>query len=262
MKKILTAITLLIASVGICLAHVMIPDWKTMKLNGEVKTLTTTNFHAETAGDSITRGDRIKARQTYTYCASERITFSEKGYIQGITGSDINSRTSEYVEFKHNKHRLMDETVHYRGDKTLKEIRAYRYDDYGGLVQIRLYGKDKYMINKTLYKLDREGNVLEMKQSDNNKKSLSSRKFAYDVNNNCISTMIFNPSKKLVMTLVSAFDKNNNLIKNTTLDINRKPSTSSTYTYKFDDLGNWIERTETKNGKPYIITVRDFTFYK
>ena len=261
MKKTLTTLTILIASVGMCLAQVMTPDWQTMKLKGEVKTLTTTNFIAQTVGDSITKGQKTKATQKYTHSASERINFNGEGYIQGVTAADINGKTSDYVEFKYNKHHLMDETVNYGHDKMLKNIKTYKYDDYGGVVLMRLYGKDKYMVNKTVFKLDREGNTVELKQSDNNKKPLSSRKFAYDKNNNCISTMIFNPTKKLVMTLVSTFDEKNSLVKNITLDANRQPSTSSTYTYKFDILGNWIERTETKNGEPYVITVRDFIFY-
>ena len=144
----------------------------------------------------------------------------------------------------------------------LKEIKTYKYDDYGGVVLMRLYGKDKSMISKTTYKLDRAGNIVELKQSDSNKKALNSRKFSYDKNNNCISTMLFNPKKTLVLTLVSEFDQNNALTSNTTLDINRKPSTTSTFTYKYDNLGNWIERTEIKNGEPFIITTRDLFFYQ
>ena len=244
------------------MAQEQIPDWTILKLNGKVKHLITASYKAISQGDTIIKGDKIKSRQTYTYNASENITFNESGYITNATGADEYSRANEYITFKYNKHDFMDETVHYGSTKMLKKIQTYKYDDYGGVVAMRHYGRDKLMIGKTVYKLDRVGNILEQKQSDNNKKTLGSRKFSYDENNNCISTMILNHKSQLILTLVSEFDDKNSLIKTTTLDINRKPSTSSAYSYKYDSLGNWTERIEIKDNQPYMITVRDFIFYE
>ena len=115
MKKTLIIITLLVVSIGFCLAQVMIPDWQTMKLKGEVKILITTSFEAQKQGDSIAnkdkaKGDKTKARQNYTYCASEQIRFNEDGYIQNVTGTDKFGKNSDYINFKYKKPYITEPT--------------------------------------------------------------------------------------------------------------------------------------------------------
>ena len=268
MRKLILIIAILTMSVTLTLAQDQTPDWKVMKLKGNVKTLNQTSFEAKYSGDTtqqagrnIVRGNKAKSRHIYTYTAMENLAFTDQGYIQNAVGYDVNSRGAEYITFKYNKNKIMHESIHYGPTKLIKRIQTYKYDDYGGLTTMRIYGRDKLMMSKTIYKLDRAGNIVEQRQSDNNKQRTGSRKYAYDEKDNCISTMIFDPKGKLVLTLVSESDEKNSITKTTTLDVNRKPSTSSTYSYKYDSLGNWTERTELKDGQPYMITVRDFQYY-
>ena len=37
---------------------------------------------------------------------------------------------------------------------------------------------------------------------------------------------------------------------------------TSTFAYKLDEKGNWIEKVEFKDGKPYLLTAREMEYYE
>ena len=139
------------------------------------------------------------------------------------------STFSKYNE----KHQLIEKSNCVGGVCDEKSI--FTYDDKGYLIREDKYKKDS-LTSKTLYKNDAKGNPIEQLTYDAQGKLLKKVTSTYDAEGNETENAVYRGADTLIQ--------------------------KKTYTYEYDKKKNWIKRTESENGEPYLIIEQKFEYYK
>ena len=85
-------------------------------------------------------------------------------------------------------------------------------------------------------------------------------KYQYDAMNNRTMVVVSKNNEPLLKRSYK-YDDKNNVIETHTFDGHDRPKDSRTYTYKYDEKGNWTEKTVAIGGKPSFIVERTIKYF-
>lgn len=159
----------------------------------------------------------------------------------------------------------------------------YKYDD-DDLKETIQFGLDGKLEKKYRFKYDNNGNQTESKEVSPDGNLIKLVTSIFDEDNNEIERNIYDSKEKLENKHTYKYDKQNKLIehKNDDIDwgtftyrynekgnlyeqVNFNLKKENTFnlknTFKYDNVGNWIEKTEVKGIIPKTITERQIIYY-
>ena len=212
--------------------------------------------------EEVKYGSNGKLENKLTYKYDEKGNIIEKVSFNG-DGVVENKKT-----FKYNEKGGKIEEAYYGGDGTPGKKLTYKYDDKGNIIEeVSFKGNDELQY-KTIYKHDKEGNVIEEKHLGNEGKIVNRHSYKHDKEGNVIEEMYYH-RERLYNKIIFAYDEKGNLIekvtyggdekleKRTTHKYDEKGSllltqefngtgkiiTECTYTYEYDEKGNWVKKS-------------------
>ncbi len=173
----------------------------------------------------------------------------------------------------------------YLGTEIIQIKNLYKYNNKNQKVSDIRYGKDSNIIFHTQYEYDGDKLItkevtngkqeveylekmsynskgeLEMKTTmDNFDSTETIEQFEYDGNGNKTSRIV-KKNGALFMKVDYAYDDKGNLLKLSVIDSTENPVDTRTYTYTYDEKGNWTEKVITINNEKKFIEKREITYY-
>lgn len=144
----------------------------------------------------------------------------------------------------------------------LNDSYLYKNDDKGRMIEEVWIKKDKSFGSKYTYEYDKMGKVAKMCQYTASEKQVDNcTSYKYDKNGRISEIEIYNSNNSLSRRSVITYDEKGNEKEIKYYDGKGTFLEERSYTYKFDNNGNWIERIESINQFPKSLLEREITYY-
>jgi hypothetical protein len=237
-------------------------DLEKLRLNGKVKSLHETRINEVQPGDSAQSGE-VTYKKLSKFSAqgfeSEKIIYNNNGksskihYVFDSRGYPVGLK--EYTETGDlwlNVLYILDE----EGNKLEAE---FDWTSKRGYDEIREKSEQLYELldrnpwDRIVYDNDYRGFHLEEKYMKANGTTLFRFTFKYDLHGNKVEMIYFNSKGRTSWETKYKYDRNNQLVKSIIYKSNRVAAVS-TYTYKYDAHGNWVNRLEKRDVNYNILT--------
>ena len=175
----------------------------------------------------------------------------------------------------------------YLGTEAVQYKNVYEYDDNGKKTSDIRYNKDSEIVYKTLFEYDGDkisvrettngdgeveyiekftyddkGNVTVKSTYEKYDDSETTDKFRYDEKGNKISWVIDKNGVEIMKAEYTYDDKSNLTLIQTYYGDKLSETEERSYTYEYDDKGNWIKKKVSINNKPEFIVERKITYFK
>ena len=197
-------------------------------------------------------GDTI-SKQLYTYDDKNNL-IEDNSY--GSYG-ELSTKTSYTYDSKGNQ---VEEILFEDGYSPSKEL--YKYDDSGNMIEKKQYNPEGICWNKIRYKYDETGNMVEENRLAPDDEHIEKKLYKYDDNGNVIEVKSFSSlNSSYNYKTLSTYDDKNNLIEYGYIQDGNSAPFKTTYSYEFDEMGNWIMSTEFKDDIPQNKTEREIEYF-
>lgn len=241
MKNVIIIISFTLFIVGCNQNNIFKNDLQLENLKGRVKSYQIIECKALVKFGEITKGDTQTIEQKF---------FNEKGNITeeqfAIHGGSkhkstyrFNRNNSKIEEFSYIDDSLFYKTIYIyneKGDSLKKDLYStmdslisksiISYDNAMNLMEFIIYNADGSLNTKIKYKYDKKGNKIEEQKFDSNGNPFQKVTFEYDINDNVIKNGDYS------------------------------------YTYKFDNQNNWVQKIFYIENKPISIIERVIKYYE
>jgi hypothetical protein len=223
---------------------------KKKNLKGNIKNIKDIIFEAVRDGDSIIKTEKI---------ISQDIFFNKKGYNTEIISYMSDSIHSKNVfQYDWLNGDVVD--VYYDGSNDVLVKTVWKYNKAGNPLCLTIYDTNEEKVGEGQYEYNAQGLLQKFKSFGDFDEMYKDESYFYDENKLLISTLktnlngevfkhYFKYDSMLNPILVEIYNKNSILVE------------TVEYTYKYDTIGNWIERIEKKNGEPFEYVTREITYY-
>lgn len=139
--------------------------------------------------------------------------------------------------------------VHHRG-KVYKRTN-YKYNEKGKVIEETLYNTDDLLVERAIFDYDENGNKILIKMFAPDERLKFRSTYKYDDRNNRIEEINF----------LKFGDDKANLEYAIANDLD-KYKEHFTFTYEYDNEGNWIKKTKYNNGEVVFVSEREYTYYE
>lgn len=256
---------------------------KDMNLFGKVKTFKITPYKLVDYFGKITKGDKQEF-----WRGDVVIVFDEHGYKAENNTYNKVGNLSQKVIYKYNdKGKRLSRDLYnaygklqmkflyvydnkgakkaynsYSPTGELNDSYLYKNDDKGRMIEEVWIKKDKSFGSKYTYEYDKMGKVAKMCQYTASEKQVDNcTSYKYDKNGRISEIEIYNSNNSLSRRSVITYDEKGNEKEIKYYDGKGTFLEERSYTYKFDNNGNWIERIESINQFPKSLLEREITYY-
>ncbi|BDS12275.1 hypothetical protein [Aureispira anguillae] len=264
---------------GKTIGNAVASDLEKMRLKGAIKSI------SQRVYDAGKKNGIIKKRHLMLDPLENwDIEFNKKGYIQEKKCYDAANELIFYYEYKYKKKRLLVKKNMYDHRNYRIEQVAYVYNGFGELAAESIYGADntllvryihtyspkgllketdvhapssRYTASKYEFVYNKKGLVVEEYTYNNKDQLHQTNYYSYDKNDYVKEHTIKNHLDNFTFTSYSRYDERGNLITYQA-PAEKEPLTS--YTYTFDEHGNWTCQTHYKKGSVQQIIERSIVY--
>ena len=279
MKKIISLLLLFVFVACKKDGKVVVNDWANDGLKGSVASYRITNYLAALDLGEIFPSDVIGAEG--------RIVYNQKGNrVEEFWRFNEETSRKEYV---YDEVENCVELLSYNPSNEVEERGVFVYEK--GILREELYYNAKNeLFSKLEYTFDENGNLTKLSEYDpkgileeshtskfkdgleqerytyyydENNILVTKYEYVYDKNRNLIEGLLYDNAKNLLGRWVYAYDEFQNLISEESIDAEEVLVEKRTYTYKYDEKGNWVERItyDGVENEPRVITKRQFEYF-
>lgn len=197
-------------------------------------------------------GDTI-SKQLYTY--DDKNNLIEDNLYNSYGG--LSSNTTYKYDSKGNR---VEEILFEEGYSPSKE--SYKYDDRNNIIEKKQYNPEGICWNKIRYKYDETGKMVEENHLAPDDAHIEKKLYKYDDNGNVIEVQSLSSlNRSHNYKTLSMYDDKNNLIEYSYIQDGNSAPFKTTYSYEFDEPGNWIKSTEFKDDIPQNKTEREIEYF-
>lgn len=165
-------------------------------------------------------------------------------------------------EFTYNENGDLAEKHSRSSNGTLHWKELFDYGDSGNLTRKIRYEYLHGGLDCTFtYIYDTKGNLIEESQSDNCGKMVWGYKEKRDSNENVIELQSYAYGGGLLSKTSIEYDTMGNVTEILLFDSEGLLERTTTYSYVYDQKGNWIKKTEYSNAVPDSLTIREIEYY-
>lgn len=190
------------------------------------------------------------------------VKFNKKGLkvIENLLNENASTQ-SKTVYFYNNENRLI-EKADYFGVRDVWQINAYEYDEKGRAIQVTekdLNRKDRYV---RIVSYDDRDRIIQRVVDNIDEKKSTTCDIVYAKNGGGSKVMITSTSAKQFMRDLQETDTIWLVPRYvvTAEEYLRKPKRENAV-FEYDENNNWVKMTESENGTPEAITLRDIEYY-
>ncbi len=257
-------------------------ELETAGLKGKVKSIREISYQAFGNTDTIIKGEIVMNQDLKNYFA----TYNIDGNMTSIVNYDnLGNQIDKWI-FRYNNKGLTLGGNFYANDNTLLDSTTYIYDSEGNVIEYYHYDSDGRLKSKTINTYDEKGNVIESKIYDSNnllfrinkykykKRNLIEdvsldrnsfvmyfSQYTYDNNSNLVNQIINNADSSLNTEGVYCYNEHSDIVKST-IKVPNEPTVTYTYSYKYDDRQNWIQKIMYLDTLALFLTIREFEYFK
>ena len=229
-------------------------------LNGKVKKIIEKSYLTKMVGEEtvadrqLTQGDRDSIGWTNDFV----LTFNEDGNVVKCDEIDENGKVlGSTVTTIENAEVIKAE--YYKSD-SLSGYQEIEYDTLGRLVKVEFFSPDDSLKSVQLIETDENGNIITVLINTPDANLKSKFQASYDENNKRKGYKFFDPEGN--QTFEQKYTFNDHGFLETQQIINKEGEESMTsYTFKYDDKGNWIECVGS-NDENRILSTREIEYYE
>ena len=237
---------------------------KEMNLYGKVKTFKITPYKLVDYFGKITKGEKQEF-----WRGDVVIVFDEKGYKAENNTYNKVGQLSQKVIYKYDDKgkRLSRDLYNSYGKLQMKFLYVYdnkgdKNDDKGRMLEEIWIKKDKSFGSKYTYEYDKLGKLSRMCQYTISESQVDNcTSYKYDKNGRIAEIEIYSGNNALSRRSVITYDDKGNEKEIKYYDGKGIFLEERSYTYKFDNNGNWVERIESINQFPKSFLEREITYY-
>ena len=146
------------------------------------------------------------------------------------------------------------------GTNAVITISNYTYDDKGDRIEEASNNAKGKLMRKTLSVYDNRHNPTEIATYNPDGSPIGKQKFTYDYKGNVSSQSNFDNKGKLVEKFAWTYNNSGFEIAWTNTDRTGYVMYNYTYIYEYDSHGNWIKKTNIKDGEADFITIRSIKY--
>lgn len=266
-----------------------------LNLKGKVKSIKETN-HYTTGSKSCMlyifdiKGNKIEANgcDLDSKVTEKNIyKYDSKGnQIESVLYYPDGSILFKFVYKYDSKGNQIEETILER-DGSINQKYTFKYDSKGNKLGGFNYDKDGKLLCEYTYKYDSDGYIIcekwigseyscsKRKSNVYNKKGNCTKRYFYDEDDSLFSVSTFKYDSKgnivehniytqddiLELISYTKYDKNGNIIEGTIYYPDGILSSITTFKYKYDKMGNWVQKKEFAKDKLRVKYKREFEYY-
>ncbi len=203
--------------------------------------------------------------------------------------SDKNNKPFQTIEYKYDNGKLTEKKHLLLPTNKIVSKEVYRYDGNkktaefytkkegvlqqisyivsemsdGNIIKETKFSPKGDTVYTVYYKYDDAGNIINLKNISGTGKKFLEIKYQYDTLGNRILEVLDNPPSNSVRETKYYYNSNQDLVKKQVIQhySNRNDTTTYEYEYKYDKNNNWIEKLESRNGKPWAKSQRTIEYY-
>ncbi len=256
-------------------------DWSADALSGRVASYRIVNYLAALDLGEIYPSDVIGAEG--------RIVYNEQGFRteEFWRFNDATSRKEYRYDDKNNCVELLTFTP----ENAIDERGVFVYDNAGVLQEEIYYNANNEQVAKLQYAFDDAGNLveyfeyapdgtLESSQKSSYDDGLEIERYTYyyeggntmvtklenvyDKARNLTEGVLYDDAKNVLGRWIYTYDEHRNLLSEECYDAENLLAEKRTYTYKYDEQDNWVERItfDGADNEPRVITQRQFEYFQ
>lgn len=232
-------------------------DLQQKNLKGKVKSLKEFNYNA------TLKNNKIKKKEINFYGENIYSLYNLQGNLTQKYIFFDKDKIKEKYTYVYDKNYNKSEEKFYSYDDNVKANGSYKYNSDGNLLEYYFrYENSDFLDTKTIYQYDKNHNLVELNLYHFDNHLFSNYTYKYDNKHNLIEENKTMGQDHHIKTIYQ-YNKDNELISSEVSDNYNIFNRKETYQYtKYDQKGNWIERIEYLNGKPYTITEREIEYYE
>lgn len=256
-------------------------DVKILGLKGRVKSIKYSSYNAELKFGEIKKGMRSNSKEDNRY-----YYFNIEGVKVEDGESDFDDVIQKKTLYKYDKNERLIQSSEYNSKDKFIGKTIYTRDDKGRLTEASKYNSEDEFIGKIIYIRDDRGDAIEKNIYDLNGVLSSKFKFEYDKKGRVLESRHYRSDGRLLEEKYIKYDGDGKILEEklkigTTIyvkdyryeDKDREDVTLITQSkdfsimsktkniYKYDKIGNWIEKTSVEDGKPKVIKERKIEYY-
>jgi hypothetical protein len=232
-------------------------------LNGNVKEVQELNYWAVDQNGVVEKGNLIttKERDSIGWSYDFTAQFNEAGQVLKSSTLDENGKilSSWVVTIDSGKYTAAD----YTWKDTIRNHAKIVQDEKGNIVEALMYkpGNDTLQ-GRYVNTYDEAGNrVLSQWMNIKGEKG-GYQASTWDANHHKLEVKFFNKKDSLTLSYVMTYDEKGFMNSQKVYNGKQELKGDMTMTSKdFDEKGNYLQTVTYKDGKPYILTVRTYTYY-
>ncbi len=255
-------------------------DLEELGLKGNIKSLLENTYEYTGSFESPIRGNGLPQEVA--------IHFNKEGNIiirNNKSSINLKFLTTYTYDDKARKKSEVSQTFFQQGNPHITKS-TYHYDQKGNLIEIKTFNEVNDLIYKSVMKFDNNGNKIEESEiyadgtiNRNEKFKYDSKniliesqqvykgrmenksEYIYDNNNRLTDDTWYDPNGVLAGKITIGYDNSGNQIEYSQLEKDGSYLLNYLYKYKFDNMGNWIERISSNKGQPYEFCTRKIEYY-
>jgi len=186
--------------------------------------------------------------------------YDSKGNKIEVIESNSEESPSSKDLFKYNDKGYLIEELHYNSEGNLSTRYTYKYD-INNLIESNWYKGDGKLDMKIINKYDSKGNKIEDKTYDSKGNITSTETFIYNDNRKIIERKNKDFIDSIYLKYIYKYDSIGNIIEKTLYNLNGVIELKWNYKYEYDKIGNWIKMISLRNDIPFEITERKIIYY-
>ena len=256
-------------------------DWDKMNLKGNIQRISQRIYAAKMRDNEVK-----KQHLLLDPLENWDIEFNKKGFISQKNCYGADNELMFYYDYKYKKNTFLIQKTMYDANNYLVEKVAYVYSQSGQLAAESIYRSDGSLLVRYIYNYTPKGllSQTDVQAPISHLYVASKYEFSYNKAQLVTEQRTYNTQENLHQTDYYDYDNNGHLKTHKTVNhLNQfefvayskynldgylmtyqeqgSQSPSLSYTYIFDEEGNWISRTHYKNGKIDNIVERTITYY-
>lgn len=247
MKNILTT-ALAVLSLVVGYSQTTKTDLQKENLKGKVKLIKEIAYRAIDKNGTVEKGKVLKYGTIFTKYNEEGNKIEESYY-------DPDGELDDKYTYEYDKEILIEKKrFAYDGRFDSKWIYTYNKN----IIEVNRYWAEGGFVSRWVYIYDENKNLIKEEYYDLEETLSKTSKFKYDEKGNLTEEDIYlSESSKIIYT----YDENRVLVKESWYNSDGGVFEDKIYKYEYDSHGNWIQKIQYSDERPYYLTERKIEYY-
>lgn len=228
-------------------------DWQKENLKGKVKSVKSTTYRYTNNNGKTEKGTPLSNFNTLE-------EYNAKGFkIKGSRFSNEGKTTNAWLYFYDGNNRLTKVEI-FNNNNQIEETLAYFFEPQAQTETVKGYDANGTLSGQQIITYDDKGNKINELSLNAKNEFLLSQVIVYDAKQN-ISEKKFEDKEGKRVVLEYEYDDKNNVIKENYYGEGKQLYGQKVFSYKYDNQGNWIERTESIYEVERVVTQREIEYF-